>query len=177
MDSLRQDLRFAFRSLRNNRASVAIAIIALALGIGANTAIFSIVKSVLLRPLSYGAPERIAMIWNRWEGWPETWISEDEYWDFRNQSRAFQHVAVFTSGGRNLTGGDIPERVRAGFVTANIFPALGASATAGRTFSTDEDRPGGARVAVISYGLWQRQFGSDPQVVGSTVLKTTARRS
>src|SRR5688572_24502344 len=126
MDSFLHDLRYALRTLVKNRVFTAVAVTALALGIGANTAIFSVVNGVLLRPLPYEAPDRLAMIWNRWEGWPETWISEPEYWDFVRNGRAFENVAAFTSGGRNLTGGDAPERVRAGFSTANIFATLGA---------------------------------------------------
>src|SRR5919107_3267229 len=169
MDTLLQDVRYAWRSLRRSSGFTAVAVLALALGIGANTAIFSVVNGVLLRPLPYAEPERVVMIWNHWEGWPATWLSEPEVADYRALSRSLERVAAFTTGGRNLTGGDAPERVRAGFVTADVFPVLGVGAARGRVFGAEEDRPGGARVAVLSHGLWQRRFGGDPGVIGRTI--------
>ncbi len=164
------DLRYALRALGKSPLFTVVAVLALALGIGANTAIFSVVDRVLLRPLPYAHPERIAMVWNHWEGWPATWISEDEFWDFARENRAFDAIGAFTNGARNLTGGDTPERVQIGFASAGVFPALGVPPIAGRVFTADEDRPGGARVVVLSAGLWRRRFAADAGIVGRTVL-------
>jgi predicted permease len=163
------DFRFALRTLARSPLFTIVAALALALGLGANTAIFSVVDGVLLRPLPYDQPERIAMVWNHWEGWPATWISEDEFWDFSRETRAFEHLGAFTSGGRNLTGDDHPERVATGFASAGVFPTLGIAPVLGRVYGAEEDRPGGARVAVRSYALWQRRFGGERDVVGRTI--------
>ncbi|HKG91902.1 MAG TPA: ADOP family duplicated permease, partial [Gemmatimonadaceae bacterium] len=170
MDTLLRDIKHALRAMRRAPGFTAVATVALALGIGANTAIYSVVNGVLLRPLPYGGAERVVQIWNHWEGWPQTWLSPPEYWDFVNQSRTLEHVAAYTSGGRNLTGGDAPERVRVGFATANVFPALGAQPRIGRAFGAEEDRPNGPRVAVLGWGLWQRRFAGDPGIIGRTIL-------
>ena len=170
MDTLLRDIRHALRMMARSPGFTAVAAAALALGIGANSAIYSVVNGVLLRPLPYGGAERVVQIWNHWEGWPQTWLSPPEYQDFATRSRTLEHVAAYTSGGRNLTGGDAPERVRVGFTTASAFPALGVQARLGRVYGAEEDRPGGPRVAVLGWGLWQRRFAGDPAIVGRTVL-------
>ena len=168
MDTLLHDLRFALRTLRKSPGFTTVAVLTLALGIGATTAIFSVVNGVLLRPLPYGQPERVVMLWNHWKGWPETWLSQAEYWDFSDQNRSFEGVAAFTDGTRNITGNGDPEKLRADFVTANAFPLLGVRAARGRTFTAQEDQPGSG-VAIISDGLWKRRFGGDPGVVGRSI--------
>jgi putative ABC transport system permease protein len=170
MELLLQDIRYAVRTLVKSPLFTAVAALTIALGIGANTAIFSIVNGVLLRPLPYERPGELTMIWNRWEGWPQTWVSEDELWDLRHMNRAFTGVAAFTDGGRNLTGGDTPERVRTGFAMADVFGVLGARPLLGRTYTADEDRPGGTRVAVIGEGLWRRRFAGDPSIIGRAIF-------
>ena len=99
METLLRDVKQSLRAMRRSPGFTAVATIALALGIGANTAIFSVVNGVLLEPLPYREPGRIVQIWNHWEGWPQTWLSPPEYWDFVNQSRTLEHVAAYTSGG------------------------------------------------------------------------------
>jgi predicted permease len=169
MDALLHDLRYALRSFRKSPGFTLVAICTLALGIGATTAIFSVVNGVLLRPLPYANPTSLVMLWNRWQGWPATWLSQPEYWDFSEQTHSFDGIAAFTNGTENLTGDGNPERVRAGLVTANAFPLLGVQPALGRVFVAEEDRPGSG-VAVISDGLWRRRFGADPAIVGRSIL-------
>src|SRR2546423_9461949 len=161
METFRQDVRYALRALRQHVGFTIVAVLALALGIGANTAIFSVVNGVLLRPLPYADAGRVVMVWNHWEGWPQTWLSEDEFWDFRRQTRTLAYIAAFTSGGANLTGGDAPERVRVAVMSAEMFPLLGVRAALGRAFTPDEDRPGADRVAGIRDRLLSRRFGGE----------------
>ncbi|MDQ6829893.1 MAG: ABC transporter permease, partial [Gemmatimonadota bacterium] len=169
MDTLVRDLRYALRSLRRNPGFTAIAVSVLALGIAANTAIFSVVNGVLLAPLPYAQPDRVVMLWSHWENWPQTWVSPPELDDYQRGMRGLENVAAFDYGPRNLTGDDSPERVRAAFMSAEIFPALGARAARGRVFTKQDDRLGAARVALISDGLWKRRFASDPSVVGRDI--------
>ncbi|HMC54181.1 MAG TPA: ABC transporter permease [Gemmatimonadaceae bacterium] len=166
MERLLSDLTHAARRLRRAPAFTAIAVVTLALGIGANTAIFSLVKAVLLRPLPYADPDRVAVIWSARDKGETTWISGPEIRDYRLQRDALEEVAAYTSYGANLTGGAEPERVIAAQVTPNVFAALGVKPLIGRTF-TDDDAA--AAPVVLGYGLWQRRFGGDRRVVGSTV--------
>ena len=145
MTTFLQDLRFAARTLTKQPAFTAAALLTLALGIGANTAIFSIVDAVLLRPLPYREPDRVVMMWSHWINWTKTWLSEPELADYRTQARSLEHVAAFDSTSFNLTGAGEPVRVRAAQVQAAMFAALGAQPIAGRVFTADEDRPGGCR--------------------------------
>jgi predicted permease len=110
------------------------------------------------------------MIWDHWTGWPSTWVSPAEFADYRDKARSFATVGAFTSLERNLTGGDIPERVRVGTASAGVFTALGTAAERGRVYSDAEDAPGGPLVAVISDGLWRRRFAADPGIVGRQIL-------
>jgi predicted permease len=161
MDAIAQDLRYALRRLAATPGFTAIAVLTLALGIGANTAIFSVLRSVLLQPLPYAEPERVVMVWNSWVGWEETWLSEPEVMDYRQGVSSFEHFAAYATSAANITGDGEPERVAAARLSANIFPALGVSTVLGRGFIEDEDRPGAERVAVLSYDLWQRRYGGD----------------
>jgi putative ABC transport system permease protein len=147
-----------------------IAVFTMALGIAATTAVFSVVHSVLLTPLPYANPAGLVMIWNHWTGWPSTWLSNPEFADYRDKARSFSAVGAFTSDERNLTGGDVPERVRVGTATASVFTTLGAAAERGRVYTDAEDVPGGPRVAVISDGLWRRRFAADPTIIGRQIL-------
>jgi putative ABC transport system permease protein len=149
----------------------AAAIIALALGIGANTAIFSVVNSVLLRPLGYREPERLVTISHLY---PKldlvASVSAPGYIDYRDQASVFEQTAASTNFSYNVTGGGgDPERVQGRRVTANFFPLLGVAPTLGRTFLAEEDAPDKARVAVLSHGLWQRRFGGDPLIINRTI--------
>ncbi len=171
MPTLLQDLRYAIRTLLKQPAFTLVALLTLALGIGANTAIFGIVNAVLLRPLPYHEPDRIVLLWSHWTNWTKTWLSEPELADYQRQARSLEHVAAFSSTSFNLTGGpgSEPLRVLAAQVQSGMFAALGATPIAGRVFTADEDRPGHERVVMLTEGLWRSQFGSDPSIVGRTI--------
>jgi putative ABC transport system permease protein len=166
---LGQDVRYALRSMRGNAAFVAAAILTLALGIGANTAVFSIVEAVLLRPLPYAEPETLVAVWNRWTGSPVAALSNPEYLDYAEQS---QSMTIAASAAANVNvgaeGGD-PERVPAAFVTSNAYDVLGVAPRLGRSFRADEDVDGAPRVAILSDGFWRRRFAANPGVVGSMI--------
>ena len=171
MPTLLQDLRYAIRTLLKQPAFTLVALLTLALGIGANTAIFGIVNAVLLRPLPYHEPDRIVLLWSHWTNWTKTWLSPPELADYQRQARSLEHVAAFSSTSFNLTAGpgSEPLRVLAAQVQSGMFAALGATTIAGRVFTADEDRPGHERVVMLTEGLWRSQFGSDPSIVGRTI--------
>ncbi len=167
-----QDLLYGWRVLRQNPGFTLIAVVTLALGIGANTAIFSLVNSILLRPLPYGEPDRLVRLI---QASPmlglATWgVSQADFAAYREQNRSFETIALFTSGGANLTGEGEPERLPMTNVTADFFKVLGVNPMLGRTFHEGEDTPGKNSVCVISYRLWQRRFGGDKNVVGRSLL-------
>ena len=164
-----RDLRFALRTLTKEPGFTFAAIVTLALGIGANTAIFGIVNAVLLRPLPYSEPDRVVMLWSHWINWTRTWLSAPELVDYQTQLRSLEHVAAFRTTSFNLTGGGEPVRVRAAQVQAEMFAALGAQPIVGRAFTADEDRPGREHVVMLTEGLWRSHFGSDPSIVGRTI--------
>ncbi|HKG98524.1 MAG TPA: ABC transporter permease, partial [Pyrinomonadaceae bacterium] len=165
---LLHDLRYAARMLRKNPAFTIIAVIALALGIGANTAIFSVVNTVLLRPLPYKDPERLVMVWEdaTKHGYPRDTPAAANFVDWRDQNQVFEGMAAIADTSFNLTGAGDPERLEGRRVSANLFPLLGVEPQIGRVFSAAEDQPGAQRVVLLSYGLWQRRFGADPNIVG-----------
>lgn len=163
------DVRQSLRSLAHSPGFTIAAVLTLALGIGAVSTMFTVVKSVLLAPLPYEQPERRVAIWSRWVGFERTWLSEYEVLDYRRLSKTLDDVAAWGTGQVNLTGDGDPVRVGAGTVTANTFAVLGANPMLGRAFTTDEDRPGQTTVAVLGYGLWQLRYGGDPNVVGRTI--------
>ncbi len=170
---MKQDLRFALRMLAKSPAFTSVAVIALALGIGANTAIFSVVNAVLLRPLAYAQPQRLVTIWQRLgtsQGLNRVGASTPDYIDYRDQCRTMQSIAAFRGGDFNMTGRGAPERVNGSRVTANLFPLLGVSPFLGRAFSPEEARPGRDREIVLSYGWWQRRFGADRNALGATIV-------
>jgi putative ABC transport system permease protein len=169
MDTFLQDLRFGARTLARNPGFACVAILTLALGVGANAAIFSVVNAVLLRPLPWAEPGRAVMIWSRWTAFDKTWVSDGEVNGYRKESRTLADVGAWDDGQVNLTGDGEPERVSAGSVTANLFAVLGATPIRGRAFTAQEDIPNGPRVAIIGYGLWQRRYGGDPSMVGRTI--------
>jgi predicted permease len=169
IDVLAQDLRFGLRQLRRSPGFAMVAALTLALGIGANTAIFSVVNSVLLRPLPYPDAGRLADVYQRTEGGNYNVFSGPNYFAWKDHAQAFQQLAVWTSGSYNLADDNRPEHVTGGPVTANIFPLIGVNPILGRTFLPQEDLPGGAKVVVLSYGFWQRHYGGAPDVVGKNL--------
>ena len=169
IDDIGQDLRYGIRTLRRRPMFTIMAALTLALGIGATTALFSVVKAVLMTPLPYGNPEGVAVIWSAWKGFDQTWLSYDEFEAYDSEIPAFANVALFTDGAVTLTGGGEPERIRAGFVTEDIFSVLGVEPLLGRGFTKDEDRFGGARVVILGHGVWQRRFSGDPSVLGREI--------
>jgi putative ABC transport system permease protein len=164
---LGQDLRYGLRTLAKNPAFTSIAIVALALGIGANSAIFSVVDAVLLRPLPFKKPEQLVMLWENAThlGFPKNTPSPANFLDWQKQAGAFTGMAAMVERSFNLTGVGEPERLDGRRVSANLFDLLGVRAVLGRTFVPDDDRPG-SHVVLLSYSLWQRRFGSDPSVIG-----------
>jgi predicted permease len=163
---LGQDIRFALRGLARRPLFAAVVIGTIALGVGANTAIFSVVNGVLLRPLPYHEPDRVVSFGHTVPTWL---VSVPEYVDYTRDLRSFEGLAAYTINEGNLATPDEPERVGLASVTSTFFSVLGVRPLVGRTFLTDEDRVMPATVAVLSYGLWQRRFGGDPAVVGRTI--------
>src|SRR6185312_10833359 len=171
--ALIQDLRFALRIFGKSPGFAIFAVLALALGIGANTAIFSLVDAVLLKPLSFRDPGRLVMVWEdaRFMGFPENTPAPANYIDWKARNHVFTDMAALNGDIFDLTGnGEQPEEVEAKRVTANLFPLLGVKPILGRTFLPEEDNPGGPQVAAISRGLWIRRFGADPGIIGKTIL-------
>jgi predicted permease len=170
MSTLVQDLRYALRLLRKTPAFTAVAVLALALGIGANTAIFSVVDAVLLRPLPYENPDHLVKIWTQFVGIGlpnnQNWISAPEFVDFRTLSKSFSHIAAISDDSFNIAAGGLPERVEGAEVSSSFFPLLGVQAKLGRVFLPEEEQPGRDNVALLSEGLWRRRFGADPNLVG-----------
>jgi putative ABC transport system permease protein len=170
LDTFWQDLRFGGRTLRRSPGFAVIAILTLALGIGANAAIFSVVNAVLLRPLPWSDPDRAVMIWSKWTDFDKTWVATGEVVDYRKRNRTLQEVAAWSDGQVNLTGDGEPERVPAANVSANTFSTLGVRPLIGRTFSADEDLPKGPRVVVLGHALWSRRHAADGSIVGRSIL-------
>ncbi|MEP6820303.1 MAG: ABC transporter permease [bacterium] len=171
MQTLWQDLRYGARMLVKTPAVTLVAVIALTLGIGANTALFSVVNAVLLRSLPYSDGDRLAVVWeNRKSGTgnPQNVINLGNFYDWKDQNSVFLDMAAFFDRNVNLTGDGEPEEIPAQLATPNLFSVLGVNAFQGRTFDADDGKPGQPNVVVISYNLWQRRFGAGP-VVGRTI--------
>src|SRR5271169_4710453 len=154
MGTLIQDLRYGVRMLWKSPGFTIIAILTLALGIGANTAIFSVVNGVLLRPLPFRDPSRLVLIAEK-SSFPVISTSYENYLDWRDQSHSFESVEAVRSGAITLTGAGDPERLNVQMTTAGLFSLLGINPQIGRTFLSEEDRAGGTPVVLLSYGLWQ----------------------
>jgi len=171
VENLIGDLKHAVRVLWRSPAFAATAIAALALGIGANTAIFSVVDTVLLQPLSYPQPDRIVALMRHFPDGDGNSVSIPKFMVWREQTQLFQAIAAydFAGPGINLTGGDRPRQVKGIHASADYFAVFGAPVAMGRTYTLDEDRPGGPHVVVISNGLWRSQYGADPAIVGKTI--------
>jgi predicted permease len=175
METLIQDLRYAVRAMFKHPGFSAIAIVSLALGIGANTSIFSVVNALLLKPLPYTDPDQLAQVFRQTEE-PGKGSQASELWSYpkftslRDNSESFEQVAAVSNQNFAVTDSDNPERLSTEIVSASYFPMLGVEAAIGRTFTADEDQaPGANAVALIGHGLWQRRFGSDSGVIGATI--------
>jgi predicted permease len=164
------DLRMVLRSLARRPGFCLVVVLTLALGIGANSAIFSVVNAVLLKPLPYRSPDQLTLIWSRWNNFDKTWLSEAEYQDYQGLTRLFQDVASWYENGEvALTGSEGPESVEATGMTANLLDVVGMTPTLGRGFTADEDRPNGPSVVMLGYDLWRRRYGGDRALIGRTV--------
>jgi putative ABC transport system permease protein len=173
MDSLVLDVRYAVRTLTKARGFTAVAVLTLALGIGANTIVFGIVNSVLLRPLAFDRPEQLVKIWGRMskQGIPQNWISEPELWDMHDGLRSLASFAAYNAGtGANLTRGDSePLRVTVSQASGELLPMLGVKPMLGRVFTSDEDSPGREHVVVLDYAFWKSQMAGDSGIVGRNI--------
>jgi putative ABC transport system permease protein len=165
------ELRFALRQLRKSPGFAFITVLTLALGIGANTAIFSIVNAVLLRPLPYPQPERLLILTQTSKNMPQISVSFPDYLDYRRDATSFEHLAISRRESYNLSGLDNrePEQISGALVTANFFKAIGLQPQLGRVFTEEEDRLGGPALIVISDRLWQRLFNRDLKVLGRSL--------
>jgi predicted permease len=175
-DEIRQDLRYALRQLRRAPAFAAITVLTLGIAIGANTAVFSVVNGVVLEPLPYPEPDELTILWTRYlppSGFDidKFVLSGPEILDIQDESRVLESVGIFQAGSRALTGQDLAaQRVRVGFYSVDVFPTLGVTPALGRWFSAEEDLPDGPDVTVLSHTLWRDRFGSDPTLIGSSIV-------
>ncbi|MEJ7811393.1 MAG: ABC transporter permease [Gemmatimonadaceae bacterium] len=169
MNQLLLDLRYAVRTLRKSPGFTLVAALTLALGIGANTAIFSVVNAVLLRPLPYGEPERLVMAYGKHTQIGREVASMPDFLDWRAESRGFEALAARAGASYNLTGTGEPERLTGARITANFFRTLRVTPALGRAFLPEEETRAGSRVAILSYGFWQQRFGARPSIIGETI--------
>src|SRR6059036_1559419 len=159
------DLKFAIRQLLKNPGFTVVAVLTLSLGIGANTAMFSVVNAVLLRPLPFPEPGQLMLV----KGNGINNFAAPDFRDLAEQNRSFEQLGAYATATFNLFGGVEPQRVNGARVSASWLPTLGVRPLYGRNLTTEEDRDGGEQVVLLGYGLWQRQFGADPTVVGRTI--------
>ena len=171
-DTLGQDLRYAVRGLARSPGFTAVAILTLALGIGANTAMFTVVNGVMLRPLPFPHPEQLVSLYeaNLARGWPQFSFSHPNFLDHRDRNHTFENLAALGGGTFTLTGHGEAKMVNGLTATATFLPTLGIAPALGRNFSADEDRPGGARVVVVSHAFWQSRLGGRPEALGETLV-------
>src|SRR5213075_9564 len=179
LHSLFSDCRFAFRMLRKSPGFTAVAVLTLALGIGANTAIFSVIDAVLLKPLPYHEPDRLVMVWEdaSFIGFPRDTPAPANYADWKALNQCFEDMAAMDWRSFNLIGGGEPEKIQAYGVSANFFPLLGVQPLLGRSFLPEEDGPGANRTVILSHGLWQTRFGGAPDIIGKDILLNDERYS
>src|SRR5215470_11345831 len=170
LSSIWNDLRYALRTLGRNPGFTCVSVLALALGIGANSAIFTVVNSVLLQPLRFRQPEQLVVVRERnlKAGFPQFSLSPGNYLGFRDGNHTFSGIAAFGGTGMNMAGGTEPERVRGTRVTIEFFDVVGVKPSLGRTFTGQEMQLGSHRVAILSHGLWQRRFAGNRGALGQT---------
>src|SRR5262245_33436151 len=166
IEGLWQDARYGARILRTQPGFTIVTALTLSLGIGANTVIFSVVNALVFNPLPYPDPQRLVWVTNVFRG--DELIGGDMYFTFQAESKTFDHLAAYIAGTRVLRGQGEPEQVNSVMATASVFQAIGVAPLLGRTFTPEEDQPGAAPVAVLSYDYWRRRFGGDPSIVGQS---------
>jgi len=170
-ESLQQDLRYALRGIRRSPAFAIVAILTLALGIGANSAIFSVINGVLLRPLPYREPERLVRLFTSFRGGDGRYaMSQPEFMDYKGLTNSFENAAAFAGAGLTLTGTGEPQRVRGIAATRDFFPVLGVIPARGRNFENDEGRQGTEPVVILSHDFWQNRLGGNPALLGSSLM-------
>jgi putative ABC transport system permease protein len=169
MNIFLQDLRYGMRQLMKHPSFTFITIITLALGIGANTAIFSVVNAVMLKPLPYRDAEELVVLWEKMKQTDTLDLAPDDFVEYRERLQSFEQFAASSRQGFTLTGDDEPQRIDGASITANMFQMLGVAPQLGRDFDLREDKPGADRVAILSYGLWQRRFGGDQKILNQIV--------
>ena len=165
-----QDFRYALRTLISNPGFATVVIFTLALGIGANTAIFSVINAVILRPLPFRVPDQLCLITEQLPSIPVVGPSYENFQDFRDRAKSFSAMSATRITTLTLTGTGEPERLPAQMTSASMFPLLGVSARLGRTFAPEEDRAGGAHVAVLGYGFWRRHFAGSEDALGKSII-------
>lgn len=170
MQTFLQDLRYALRQLKKNPGFTIVAVLTLALGIGANTAIFSVLNALILRPLPYPTSSRLVWITQYLPRLKGEIVGTPDFLAWRDQSHSFSQLAAYDEGDANLTGGEYPERIHTVAITASLFPLLGVQPASGRAFRNDENNPGTSSAVILSYGLWQRRFSADPSILGTKIL-------
>src|SRR5688572_5492135 len=171
MDTFLQDVRYAFRTLSRSRMFTLIAVACLAIGIGVNTTIFSVVNAILLRPFAFTNPEQLVVLEEmntRNNG--TSGVAWPNLVDWKAQSKALADIAGLQGRSLTLAAVDVPERLTGSAITWNLFPMLGVTPAMGRHMRADEDKPGAERVVLLSDGLWERRFGRDPTIVGKTLM-------
>ena len=169
MNSFWQDMRYGLRVLTKNPGFTTVAVLTLALGIGANSALFSVVNGVLLNPLPFRNPQELVAVYSRTGTFQESSISYPNFLDWQKDNHSFSSLSAFRSDDFNMTGVGEPERLHAHMISAEFFPALGLPMALGRNFNPEEDRAGAGPVAILSDGIWKRKFGSSPEVLGRTI--------
>jgi len=169
MDELVNDLRYALRMVRTNPGFTIVAVLTLALGIGANTAIFSFIDAVLLKPLPYADADKIVMVWEKPPNGERNGISTMNFLDWKNQNTVFSAMAAQNGASVTLTGIDVPVQLRGARVSAPYFDIFKVKPMLGRTFAADEDQPGKQHVVVLSHRIWESRFGSDKEIIGRTI--------
>src|SRR5258708_12185799 len=175
MNTFWQDLRYGFRMLLNSPGFTAASVICLALGIGATSAIFSIVNAVLLRPLSYNHYERMIRIYTEFPTFKKFWVSPPEFLDIQKSAKSWESIEGWVNQGSNLAGGNDPIRVTTSFVSGGLLSSLGVSPMMGRLITPQDDAPAAPLTAVLSYGLWRPAFGGHAGVIGPALLQKGAQ--
>jgi len=170
LDILRQDLRYTARALRRTPGFAATAVLVVALGVGANTAAFSLADQVLLRPLPFPHPEQLVKLWEAVPGYSHMELSPANFEDWKRMNHSFAAMGVYTDFAMNLAGQGEPERLDVTLVDSELLPMLGAQPLLGHVFTAADNREGASGTALLSYGLWQRRFGGDREILGRQIL-------